>query len=64
MIERIAQLLTELTGHPVSNGAVTGALVVLGFSVLLILFGRAWHNGGQIDWDAVEAERKRLEEEE
>ena len=64
MFEKISKILTELTGSPVSELAVAGVVVVGAISVVVILFAIAWHKSGQIDWDAVEAERKRLEAEE
>ena len=62
MIEKIAQILTDLTGSTVGETAVAGALFIGAISVVVILFAVAWHKSGQIDWDAVEAERKRLED--
>jgi hypothetical protein len=61
IIERIAQLLTELTGEPVSNLAATLAVVVAAVSVLMLLVAPVWIKNSRVDWDAVEAERKRLE---
>lgn len=62
MVEKIAQILTDLTGCPVSETGVVGALVIGAVSVVAILFAVAWHRSGQIDWEAVEAERRRLED--
>lgn len=63
IIERIAQLLTELTGEHVTNLAAAGAVAVAAVSVLMLLVAPVWIKNGRVDWDAVEAERKRLEEE-
>lgn len=63
MIERIAQLLTELMGSPVSEGDVIAMVVIAVGSLIALLFATAWKKSGQIDWEAVEEERKRLEEE-
>lgn len=63
MIERIAQLLTELMGSPVSEGDVTWMVIIAVGSLIALLFAAAWKKSGQIDWEAVEEERKRLEEE-
>lgn len=62
MIEKIAQFLTELMGFPVDPRSVIGILVVLAGMVVVPVFVRMWCKSGQIDWDAVEAERKRLED--
>jgi hypothetical protein len=62
MIDWIAQFLTELTGGPVSRLAAGGVVAVAIICVLMLLFGAAWIDSGRIDWDAVEADRKRLEE--
>ncbi len=63
MLERIAQILSELTGTPVTNADVISMVVISGGCILALLFVAAWNRSGQIDWEAVEAERKRLEEE-
>lgn len=63
MIERIAQILTELTGHPVTNTAAAGVVGVAAVCALLLLVAPVWVKNGRVDWDAVDAERKRLEEE-
>ena len=62
MVEKIAQFLTDLIGSPVSSGAVIAVLIVLVGFFAVALFVQAWCRSGQIDWDAVEAERKRLED--
>lgn len=63
MIERISQLLTELMGSPVTNADVTWMVIIAVGSLIALLFATAWKKSGQIDWEAVEEERKRLEEE-
>ena len=63
MIDWLARFLSELTGDTVSRLDAIGVLVIAGICVFLRLFGAAWIDSGRIDWDAVEAERKRLEEE-
>lgn len=64
MVEMIAQFLTDLTGSPVSSGAVIAVLIVLVGFFAVSLFVQAWCRSGQIDWDAVDAEYKRLEDDE
>lgn len=63
MIDWIARFLSELTGDPVSRLDAVGVVVIAVVCVFILLFGAAWIDSGRIDWDAVEAERKRLEEE-
>lgn len=62
MIEKIAQFLTDLTGFPVDPRSVIGILVVLAGVVIAPMIAKAWCRSGQIDWESVEAERKRLED--
>ena len=62
MIERIAQFLTAMIGSPVSSGAVIAVLLIIVGFFAVALFVQAWCRSGQIDWEAVEAERKRLED--
>ena len=62
MIDKIAQFLTELMGFPVDPRSVIGILVVLAGVVVAPMIAKAWCESGEIDWEAVEAERKRLEE--
>ena len=62
MIEKIAQILTDLTGFPVDPRSVIGILVVLAGVVIAPMIAKAWCRSGQIDWESVEAERKRLED--
>lgn len=63
IIERIARLLTELTGEPVTNLSAAGVVVTVAVCVLMLLVAPVWFKNGRVDWDAVEAERKRLEAE-
>lgn len=63
MIDWLARFLSELTGDTVSRLDAIGVLVIAAICVFMLLFGAAWIDSGRIDWDAVEAERKRLEEE-
>ena len=62
MIEKIAQFLTDLMGFPVDPRSVIGILVVLAGVVIAPMIAKAWCKSGEIDWDAVEAERRRLED--
>ena len=62
MIEKVTQFLTELMGFPVDPRSVIGILVVLTGVVIAPMIAKVWCKSGQIDWDAVEAERKRLED--
>ena len=63
LIERIAQFLAEWTGTPVSEGDVIWMLVIAVGSIVVLLFTCAWKKSGQIDWEAAEEYRKKLEEE-
>ena len=64
VLEFIAQMLTKWTGNPVTRDDAVGIVVVAVACVVMLLFAVAWRKSGQIDWEAVEAERTRLEEEE
>jgi hypothetical protein len=64
VLEFIAQFLTEWSGTPATRDDAVGIVVVAVACIVMLLFFAAWRKSGQIDWDAVEAERKRLEEEE
>ncbi len=64
VLEFIAQFLTKWTGNPVTRDDAVGLVVVAVACVVMLLFAAAWRKSGQVDWEAVEAERKRLEEEE
>jgi len=63
MVERIAQILTELIGSPVSKGDVLGMLVILGICVIMGIMGSIAVKNSRIDYEAVEADRKRYEKE-
>lgn len=63
MVERIAQILTELIGNPVSKGDVIGMLVILGICVTMGIMGSIAVKNSRIDYEAVEADRKRYEKE-
>lgn len=64
VLEFIAQMLTEWSGIPATRDDAVGIVVVAVACIVMLLFSVAWRKSGQIDWDAVEAERKRIEEEE
>lgn len=56
MIEKIAQFLTELTGSPVRESAVGGAVVIFIGSLILGIIALAWFKAGIEDEKAVNAE--------
>ena len=62
MIEKIAQFLSNLTGTPVSESTVGGAVVVLIGSLILGIAALAWFKAGIEDEKAVNAEWERWEE--
>ena len=62
MIEKIAQIFSDLTGTHVSENAVGGAVVILIGSLILGIAALAWFKAGFDDEKAVDAEWDRWEE--
>lgn len=62
MVEKIAQFLTDLTGSPVSESAVGGAVVIFIGSLILGIIALAWFKAGIEDEKAVNAEWERWKE--
>lgn len=58
-IESFAQFLEAMSGN-----LFLSCVVVVGVFLLASKIASAWNKSGQIDNEAVEAQRKRLEEEE